>query len=166
MAGIMQVLQRRGLLGHFWGVHISAMNPHPEREIGFDEANPLIVQMGLNEQPTFAALSRVINRVQRHACTEAYCLRKRRLPAPAGPAPTGPPAAVGTGAVTADKECRFHVPRAHHEERFVIKHPGRAYFQFDTAGNDSRHNNYNRTVALAWLANTDISPCTSVEAVL
>lgn len=27
MAGIM--LQRRGLLGHFWGVHISAMNPHP-----------------------------------------------------------------------------------------------------------------------------------------
>ncbi|KAK3366402.1 hypothetical protein B0H63DRAFT_89855 [Podospora didyma] len=58
-----------------WGLHVSAWNPEPGRQpppLG-RELNPLKVVPG--GDVSFAALLRIPNRVQRHHCLEAYCLR-------------------------------------------------------------------------------------------
>ncbi|KAG6977910.1 hypothetical protein FocnCong_v009922 [Fusarium oxysporum f. sp. conglutinans] len=43
---------------------------------------------------------------------------------------------------------------------------GQSYFSFEAARNDSLMNHYNRCLSLGWLANIDISPCTSLQAVI
>ncbi|EAQ90501.1 hypothetical protein CHGG_02436 [Chaetomium globosum CBS 148.51] len=134
-----------------WGFSITAMNPEPNRVMMQGEANVLIIELFEHEQPTFDTLSRIVNRVQRHACSEAYCLRRKKLPG---------------GVLSIEPACRFYFPRRHHEEAYVTRDMNPAYWMFDGARNDSRLNGYNRTITLGWLANTDINPCTSVDAVL
>jgi hypothetical protein len=91
-------------------------------------------------------LSAVVNRVQRHHCTEAYCLRKEKA----------------TGNIV----CRFNYPQALREEPTVAKPIGNTYLRFLSVRNDGRLNNYNCLMTLSWLTNTDIALYTGARAVL
>jgi ATP-dependent DNA helicase PIF1 len=48
----------------------------------------------------------------------------------------------------------------------VIRKEGRSYYIFEAARNDSLMNHFNPAVILGWLANIDISPCSSLQAVI
>ncbi|XP_044723715.1 PIF1-like helicase domain-containing protein [Hirsutella rhossiliensis] len=48
----------------------------------------------------------------------------------------------------------------------VMRKEGRSYFVFEAARNDSLMNHFNPAIVLGWLANIDISPCTSLQAVI
>jgi hypothetical protein len=48
----------------------------------------------------------------------------------------------------------------------VNQHPTRSYMQFFLKRNDGYLNKYNWLTTMAWQANTDVSPCTSVAAVI
>ncbi|KAH7115546.1 PLC-like phosphodiesterase [Dactylonectria macrodidyma] len=65
-----------------------------------------------------------------------------------------------------ERECRFDFPRALRELAAVIRKKGRSYYVFEAARNDSLMNNFNPAIILGWLANIDISPCTSLQAVI
>ncbi|KPM39851.1 hypothetical protein AK830_g6688 [Neonectria ditissima] len=133
---------------HAHGNHATAFNPGPMRMMQQGEGDPLITMQPL---PTFGTVSEVINRVQRHRCTEAYCLRRRRLP---------------DGTLSETAVCRFNFPRELHDEAYVTTRLNPQYLIFNSARNDTSLNNYNRTLSVGWLANHDISPCTSVHAVV
>ncbi|KAM4067926.1 ATP-dependent DNA helicase PIF1 [Hirsutella rhossiliensis] len=47
-----------------------------------------------------------------------------------------------------------------------MRKEGRSYFVFEAARNDSLMNHFNPAIVLGWLANIDISPCTSLQAVI
>ena len=117
------------------------------------EGDPLAVQP-LTRQPDFQWLSEVVNRVQRHRCNSTYCLRKEKNPV--------------TGNVTADTEaeCRFFFPRSHRECAGLVRREGTSYHVFEATHNDDLMNQFNPTLLLGWLANIDISPCTSLQAVI
>ena len=136
-----------------WGFHVTAVNPEPGRMRPAGEGDPLAVQP-LTRQPDFQWLSEVVNRVQRHRCNSIYCLRKKKNPV--------------TGNVTADTEaeCRFFFPRSHRECAELVCREGTSYYVFEAARNDDLMNQFNPTLLLGWLANIDISPCTSLQAVI
>jgi len=48
----------------------------------------------------------------------------------------------------------------------MIKPPGKPEWTFEAARNDSHMNQFSRLASLCWLANTDFSPCTGIEAVI
>jgi hypothetical protein len=147
----METEEGRRRFTEFWGVYVSAHNPQPNREFNHEFANPLITDYINAERPTFAALARVINRVQRHKCTTTYCQRRKWL---------------ANRTLSAEKSCRFYFPRELHHQAMVTERLNSTFWVFDGGRNDPFVNNYNRTTALGWLANTDISPCTSRQAVL
>jgi hypothetical protein len=91
-------------------------------------------------------LSGIVSRVQKHHCSTTYCLRKNKL----------------TGLVS----CRFHFPWRLQNEPTLEKPPTSNFHRLFCRRNDSHLNPYNRLVSMAWLANTDISPCTGSKAVL
>lgn len=124
------------------------MNPQPNREVPAGEGNALVMRP---QDLSYQELSDIINRVQRHKCTEVYCLRRRRMP---------------SGRLTDNKVCRFYFPRQLHEMAIVTNDLNPVHLIFDGARNDTRLNNFNRLIALAWRANRDISPCTSQHAVI
>lgn len=124
------------------------MNPQPSREVPPGEASPLV--MG-PQRPTFQLLSDIVNRVQRHKCSEAYYLRHFRLP---------------DGKLTDNKVCRLYFPRPLHDEADITRELNPSHHIFDGARNDPRLNNFSRLIAIGWLANHDISPCTSLHAVI
>ncbi|OXV12230.1 hypothetical protein Egran_00011, partial [Elaphomyces granulatus] len=62
----------------FWGIHISAVNPQPGQVVARDsERSPLQLSFEDHEN-SVGFLSRIVNQVQRHECTEKYCLRKEK----------------------------------------------------------------------------------------
>ncbi|KAM4067788.1 PIF1-like helicase [Hirsutella rhossiliensis] len=65
-----------------------------------------------------------------------------------------------------ERECRFNFPRALRELAAVIRKEGKSYYIFEAAHNDSLMNHFNPAIILGWLANIDISPCTSLQAVI
>ncbi|KAM4058148.1 PIF1-like helicase [Hirsutella rhossiliensis] len=65
-----------------------------------------------------------------------------------------------------ERECRFNFPRALRELAAVIRKEGKSYYIFEAARNDSLMNHFNPAIILGWLANIDISPCTSLQAVI
>jgi hypothetical protein len=65
-----------------------------------------------------------------------------------------------------ERECRFDFPRALRELAAVIRKEGKSYYVFEAARNDSLMNHFNPAIVLGWLANIDISPCTSLQAVI
>ncbi|KAF6834321.1 mitochondrial dna helicase [Colletotrichum plurivorum] len=127
-----------------WGGHVSAHNPEPNRVFDIqNEANPLNVAGSGPPPSTFAFLSSVVNRVQRHK-HNAYCQRKKK----------------GTDVVA----CRFHFP---HPERLVpdvTKDFNPNHWIFVGRRNDEMLNHFSPALSVGWLANTDISPCTSAYA--
>ncbi|EEU34019.1 uncharacterized protein NECHADRAFT_96587 [Fusarium vanettenii 77-13-4] len=82
----------------------------------------------------------------RYPLTETYCLRKKK----------------DLGEIS----CRFFFPRDTRDMADVVRRQGQSYFSFEAARNDSLMNHYNRCLSLGWLANIDISPCTSLQAVI
>lgn len=128
-----------------WGSHVTALNPEPARVQQQGEGNPLAINP-LRYPLTFQWLSQVLNRCQRHHCSETYCLRKKK----------------DSGEIS----CRFFFPRDTRDTADVVRRQGQSYFSFEAARNDSLMNHYNRCLSLGWLANIDISPCTSLQAVI
>ena len=128
-----------------WSFHVAAFNPEPARVQQQGEGNPLAVNP-LQHPLTFQWLSQILNRCQRHRCSEAYCLRKKK----------------GSEEIS----CRFFFPRGTRDTADVVQRQGQSYFSFEAARNDSLMNHYNRCLSLGWLANIDIAPCTSLQAVI
>jgi hypothetical protein len=79
--------ESRRLFTEFWSKHVFAVNPEPNRQPPARRSKGTYNTSTTELSNTFEALSDVVNRTQKHACTEAYCLRKRKraqTDAPAG----------------------------------------------------------------------------------
>ncbi|XP_044716015.1 ATP-dependent DNA helicase PIF1 [Hirsutella rhossiliensis] len=136
--------QSREQFARIWGYHVSAVNPEPQRIQAPGEGNPLIGN--LLEQPlTVQFLSMVVNRVQRHRCNN-YCMQLNKH--------------------TKQVECRFGFPHGQRLLASLDKVPHSKHWNFRGERNDGHINHYNRLLTVAWLANTDVSPCTSLQQVI
>ncbi|KAL3955881.1 hypothetical protein ACCO45_009900 [Purpureocillium lilacinum] len=110
-----------------WSFHVTAFNPEPARVQQQGEGNPLAVNP-LQHPLTFQWLSQVLNRCQRHHCSEAYCLRKKK----------------GSEEIS----CRIFFPRDTRDVAGVVRRQGQSYFSFEAARNDSLMNHYSRLQAV------------------
>ncbi|KAI8710625.1 ATP-dependent DNA helicase [Fusarium sp. LHS14.1] len=136
--------QSRERFARIWGYHVSAVNPEPRRVQAPGEGNPLISNL-LEHPLTVQFLSMVVNRVQRHRCNN-YCMQLSKH--------------------TKQVECRFGFPHAQRLLASLEKAPHSKHWSFRGERNDNQMNHYNRLLAVAWLANTDVSPCTSLQQVI
>lgn len=153
----MSTSEARAEFARIWGYHVSAVNPEPDQiGHGGDGGNPLSVD-ALATQPTWQWLSSIVNRCQRHHCSNSYCLRRNKEAVRDANTRALPPP---------DPQCRFHFPHEPHGEPQIIHPPGRSYWAFAGARNDAYMNQFNPLISMCWLANTDISPCTGKEAVV
>ncbi len=139
-----------------WGYHISAVNPRPDQIGQNDGGNPLSINPE-NTEITWEWLNRIVNRCQRHHCTSSYCLRINKRAAEQ---------AEERGEQQPEPTCRFLFPRPFQQKAILIQRPGKSWWAFEAERNDSFMNQFNRLISLCWLANTDISPCTSIQAVV
>ena len=156
----------RDVFARTWGFHITAINPEPSRTMPQGEGNPLSVDP-LSIEMTFLRLSQIVNRCQRHRCNTTYCLRVRKRTGDLARDMEGAAADIeAANAANPERECRFDFPRALRELAAVIRKEGRSYYVFEAARNDSLMNHFNPAIVLGWLANIDISPCTSLQAVI
>ncbi|KAJ2966261.1 hypothetical protein NQ176_g10232 [Zarea fungicola] len=156
----------RDIFARQWGFHITAMNPEPSRAMPQGEGNPLSVDPQGVEM-SFLRLSQIVNRCQRHRCNTTYCLRVRRRTGDLANDMEGAAADIeAANVVDPQRECRFNFPRALRELAAVIRKEGKSYYVFEAARNDSLMNHFNPAIVLGWLANIDISPCTSLQAVI
>ena len=156
----------RDLFARTWGFHITAINPEPNRTMPQGEGNPLSVDP-LGVEMTFLRLSQIVNRCQRHRCNTAYCLRVRKRSRDLANDMEGAAADIEAANVAdPERECRFNFPRALRELAAVIRKEGKSYYIFEAARNDCLMNHFNPAIILGWLANIDISPCTSLQAVI
>ncbi|KJK79297.1 hypothetical protein H634G_05537 [Metarhizium anisopliae BRIP 53293] len=137
----------RDIFARTWGFHITAVNPEPYRSVPQGEGNPLSVDPlsvdPLGVEMTFLRLSQIVNRCQRHRCNTTYCLRVRK----------------GSGDLARDMEGAAADIEAANVE-------GKSYYIFEAARNDNLMNHFNPAIILGWLANIDISLCTSLQAVI
>ncbi|EXU94568.1 helitron helicase-like domain protein, partial [Metarhizium robertsii] len=156
----------RDVFARTWGFHITAINPEPSRTVPQGEGNPLSVDP-LSVEMTFLRLSQIVNRCQRHKCNTTYCLRARKGTGDLARDMEGAAADIeAANAANPEKECRFNFPRALRELAAVIRKEGKSYYVFEAARNDNLMNHFNPAIILGWLANIDISPCTSLQAVI
>lgn len=156
----------RDMFARIWGFHITAVNPEPRRTVPQGEGNPLSVDP-LGVEMTFLRLSQIVNRCQRHRCNTTYCLRVRKGSGDLARDMEGAAADIEAANVAnPERECRFDFPRALRELAAVIRKEGKSYYIFEAARNDSLMNHFNPAIILGWLANIDISPCTSLQAVI
>ncbi|OAQ96606.1 hypothetical protein LLEC1_06670 [Akanthomyces lecanii] len=150
----------------FNGFHITAISPEPSRAMPQGEGNPLSVDP-LGVEMSFLRLSQIVNRCQLNKCNTTYCLRVRKR---TGDLANDVEAAAtdieAANVADPQKECRFNFPRALRELAAVIRKEGKSYYIFEAARNDSLMNHFNPDIILGWLANIDISPCTSLQAVI
>jgi ATP-dependent DNA helicase PIF1 len=136
----------RNHLAQFWGLHVTGFNPEPYTAARPHEEAPMMQIVGTELENNAITLSQLVNRVQRHICTDTYCQRLNKK--------------------TGQKECRFYFPDEHRDEAEIKQHPERSWLQYYPPRNDGWVNKYNRLLSLAWQANTDVSPCTSMTAVI
>ncbi|KAJ3454624.1 hypothetical protein MRS44_013224 [Fusarium solani] len=156
----------RDVFARTWGFHVTAINPEPSRAMPQGEGNPLSVDP-LSIEMTFLRLSQIVNRCQRHKCNTTYCLRVRKRTGDLARDMEGAAADIEAANVAnPERECRFDFPRALRELAAVIRKEGMSYYVFEAARNDSLMNHFNPAIILGWLANIDISPCTSLQAVI
>jgi ATP-dependent DNA helicase PIF1 len=133
-------------LAQFWGLHVTGFNPEPYTAARPHEEATMTQIVGTELENKAITLSQLVNRVQRHICTDTYCQRLNKK--------------------TGQKECRFYFPDEHWDEAEIKQHPERSWLQYYPPRNDGWVNKYNRLLSLAWQANTDVSPCTSMTAVI
>ncbi|KAM4059613.1 PIF1-like helicase [Hirsutella rhossiliensis] len=154
----------RDMFARVWGFHVTAVNPEPRRTVPQGEGNPLSVDP-LGVEMTFLRLSQIVNRCQRHRCNTTYRLRVRKGSGDLARDMEGAAGDIEAANVAnPERECRFDFPRALRELAAVIRKEGRSYYIFEAARNDSLMNHFNPAIILGWLANIDISPCTSLQA--
>lgn len=155
-----------------WGYHVMAANINPTE--GRADGSPLSVDP-LATEPTFQWLNRVINRVQKHECSGQYCLRLSKKDVQRVEQVQRARLAIqqAGGVVPAEDppqqpkpSCRFLFPRPLRETAELVKRPGNKFYSFEAERNDANLNPYNPLISLSWLANTDLSPCTSKQAVI
>ncbi|KJK85038.1 hypothetical protein H633G_11133 [Metarhizium anisopliae BRIP 53284] len=156
----------RDVFARTWGFHITAINPDPTRTVPQGESNPLSVDP-LSIEMTFLRLSQIVSRCQRHKCNTTYCLRVRKRTGDLARDMEGAAADIEAANVASpERECRFDFPRALRELAAIIRKEGRTYYVFEAARNDNLMNHFNPAIVLGWLANIDICPCTSLQAVI
>ncbi|EFY90645.1 ATP-dependent DNA helicase PIF1 [Metarhizium acridum CQMa 102] len=156
----------RDVFARTWGFHITAINPKPSRTMPQGEGNPLSVDP-LSTEMTFLRLSQIVNRCQRHKCNTTYCLRVRKITGDLARDMEGAAADIeAANAANPEWKCRFDFPRALRELAAVIGKEGKSYYVFEAARNDNLMNHFNPAIILGWLANIDISPFTSLQAVI
>ena len=155
-----------------WDRHVVAWNPEPERTGATAMAyDPMALRPIGPDDFTVRRLSDLVNRVQRHVCSPAYCQRKKKAPAlPAAPTPDGPAVPPVPAARPPPQEkitvCRFGFPHDVCACAKLQRDNDRAYHAFVPRRNDPMMQRYAPALALSWLANTDISPCTGFQAVM
>ena len=134
----------RGDFADYWGEKITADNPNPLRLP--DARNPasLAPTDVSNTADQFAAF---LNRLQIHTCRPQYCLRVKH-------GSDEPPS------------CRFFYPRKLFPEPVVTKEINHKSWLFSPVRNQAYLNQCSAVIAMGWMANTDIQPPTSLEAVL
>ena len=88
-----------------------------------------------------------LNRFQVHTCRPRYCLRIKH-------GSDEPPS------------CRFFYPRKLFPEPVVTKEINHKSWLFSPVQNQAYLNQCSAVITMAWMANTDIQPPTSLEAVL
>lgn len=64
------------------------------------------------------------------------------------------------------REYYFNFPYALQKLAIIIRKEGRLYYVFKAAQNNNLINHFNPAIILGWLANINISPCTSLQAVI
>ncbi|KAL5615052.1 hypothetical protein BROUX41_005116 [Berkeleyomyces rouxiae] len=144
VAGYMLSESNREDFEKYWGFRLTAVNPTPGYSVAHNERSPL--SLPADQQPNdISALSSVVNRVQHHLCSEAYCLRKKKG--------------------SQIKACRFHFLRPEQETPTVTR-ADNGWYSFHPACNDPLLNSFHPTISLGWLANKDVTPCTSTHAVI
>ncbi|XP_044723702.1 ATP-dependent DNA helicase PIF1 [Hirsutella rhossiliensis] len=126
-----------------WGYHVSAVNPEPQRIQAPGKGIP--DRQSIGAALTVQFLSMVVNRVQRHRCNN-YCMQLNKH--------------------TKQVECRFGFPHGQRLLASLDKVPHSKHWNFRGERNDGQINHYNRLLTVAWLANTDVSPCTSLQQVI
>lgn len=147
----------RAEFARIWGYHVTAMNPKPETiGQGGNVGNPLSPNPA-EMNVTWEWLNSIVNRCQRHHCSSLYCLRVNKKAAKA---------AKEKGEPTPEPTCRFYYPKEMRDAPALATRAGRNWWFLDPQRNDTHLNQYNPLVSLCWLANIDISPCTSVDAVI
>src|SRR5580692_1433760 len=140
----MESEESRRTFAVYWGERIVAHNPDPSRLP--DARNPASLAPAnmTNTPDQFAAF---LNRLQVHTCRPQYCLRvKHGL--------DGPPT------------CRFFYPRKLLPAPVVTKEINNKSWLFAPARNQAILNQCSAAIAMGWMANTDIQPPTSLEALL
>ncbi|THZ15104.1 hypothetical protein D6C90_10123 [Aureobasidium pullulans] len=130
-------LNNTALLAQQWGIHVSANNLEVFRWAPPDEQPPMLLR---HEQQglDFSNLAQLLQRAQLQKCSDTYCICENKE----------------TGIIK--------------DQPVVIKNPQRsaAHLMFYPECNDPNLNRYNITMSLGWLANTDITPRTSLQALL
>jgi helitron helicase-like protein/uncharacterized protein DUF6570/PIF1-like helicase len=138
--------QLRDAFARFWGIHIIAINPEPSRQPPTHTERPVMQYSPEEQQNTLEQLSALVNRVQRHVCSDCYCRRMNR--------------------VTKQIECRFHFPMKIRMDPVLDKPIGSTFYRMYPPRNHEFLNAYNPLVSMAWQANIDIAPCTGRKALL
>ena len=137
--------QSRLEFARYWGLKITAWNPNQSRLP--DARNPASLAPAdiANTEDQFAAF---LNRLQVHsACRVSYCLR---VPKDSDAPPT----------------CRFFFPRPLFPDPVVTQEINHKAWLFSPARNQANLNQCAPAVTMGWMANTDIQPPTSLNAVL
>jgi len=138
--------EEREYFAKFWGIHVTGFNPEPNSGPRPHTERPTMSLRGGEIPNDASTLSSTVNRLQRHIHTDSYCLRKNKR--------------------TKEMECRFYLPEPLRAQAELLPHPERSWPQLYVARNDGMVNRYNRLTTMAWQANTDVSPCTSMQAVV
>ena len=127
----------------FWSKFITAINPDTNRPPDNLHPSSLPPEQLSN---TVDCLTACLNRFQRHKCSGGYCLRTKKG--------------------SKENICRFGFPRSLQEISTVTVEPDRGFWSFAPQRNDSLLNQYNPVLTMAWMANTDVNPITSLQAVI
>lgn len=152
----METEESRAEFARCWSYHVTAVNPKPDQIGQGGGGNPLCVNP-LETPVTWGWLNSIVNRCQRHHCNSQYCLRVLKKKADE---------AREKGLPEPEPECRFDFPSALREIAEMVQKNGSLWWRFLPKRNDPFMNQYNPLVSLCWLGNIDISPCTSVDAVV
>jgi hypothetical protein len=128
----------------YWGKKITTHNPYSSRLP--DARNPasLAPPDVANTPNQFVAF---LNRFQTHVCRQRYCLHVR-------------------SGFDEPPRCRFFFPRELSPELVVTKKINHKSWLFSPVRNQVTLNQCSTVITMGWMANTDIQPPTSLQAVL
>ena len=140
----MDTEESRSTFARYWGEKITAHNPNPLRPPDTQNPASLAPPDVANTLDQFAAF---LNCFQTHVCQQGYCLRVRS-------GSDKPP------------RCHFFFPRELSPEPVVTKEINHKSWLFSPVRNQVTPNQCSTVITMRWMANKDIQPLTSLQAVL